>query len=190
MYDTYGNIPLKYGETAEEGWVRYQTQLAEDKARAERVAAMRQQMTPAPVAPSSTSVVDWATPVGATAGQMLRDPSPGIDSPFVLGPLTPYQQPAGGTYYPGASTFQPGAWVPWQPGAQQSQPAQSPQNEYQMPVLSALYQAQQQRMAAPAPQFNFQSKGPLSATAGAPPTQGVAPGEPASGALTTVINGG
>ena len=96
----------------------------------------------------------------------------------------------------------PSATLPQQPTYQQPNYQQpnyqqpnypqptAPQNEYQMPVLNALYQGQQQRMAAPAPQFNFQAKGPLTATSGAPQSQGVATGEPAPGALTTVINGG
>ena len=102
----------------------------------------------------------------------------------------PYVPPTGGTYYPGAN--------PVQPGTSSAQPQRPPapvapipaQNEYQMPVLNALYQSQQQRMTAPAPRFNFQSQGPLTSVAAGPSAQGFAAGEPAPGALTTVINGG
>ena len=44
MYDTYGNIPLMNGETADQGFARYQAQKAEQDATAARVAQMRSQM--------------------------------------------------------------------------------------------------------------------------------------------------
>jgi len=124
----------------------------------------------------SPNVVVGPTPAGMTAGQMLQNPNP----PAPRAPYMPQQQ---------GPVIQPGTSPGWNPNAN-AQPALQPYQQpvYQMPVLDALYRAQQQRMSAPAPRFNFQSQsGPLTATA-AP--QGIAAGEPATGALTNVINGG
>ena len=114
--------------------------------------------------------ITQTSPIGQSGG----DPFAVQQSATVQQPVQqPVQQ---------ANPIQPGTPSPWTPPAQ-NQPQIYPQNEYQMPVLNALYQAQQQRMSAPAPQFNFQSQGPL--TTSAPQSQD----GPATGALTTVING-
>lgn len=260
MYDTYGNIPLMNGETADDGWARYQAQLAERQATQARVDAMRAAM-PQPTAQQAPVAAPVSAPAGMTPEQhraiaaMWTNPALSIDQkkaqmaqfgigvtdvmaatgqdlnaiadafksggdwgglhygdggvltgtdwggptvrsvpaaqdPFAMvGGSAP--KPAG-TYQPPANVVQPGTSPGW-PGntggpAQPYPQQQAPQ--YQMPVLNALYQAQQQRMTAPVPRFNFQQQGPLTATAAANPQQStIMAGEPPPGALTTAISG-
>ena len=118
---------------------------------------------------------------GQTAMDGLRDPNP---------PAAGGYAPPPGVYQPPANVTQPGTspgWGSGAPGLPQSYPQQQvPQ--YQMPVLNALYQAQQQRMTAPVPRFNFQQQGPLTATAN-PQQSTIMAGETPPGALTTAISG-
>lgn len=75
--NTYGNIPLKFGETPDQGWARYQTQLNEDNAREANLSAMRQQMgagAPAPTNPYLTGQTHYPTgPVPNVNHQAIGD---------------------------------------------------------------------------------------------------------------------
>lgn len=135
-------------------------------------------------AAKNPNVVVGPTPAGMTAGQMLRDPNP--PAPRA------YTPPAPGVYQPPTNVVQPGTSPGWGSGAPGLPPSYPQQQvpQYQMPVLNALYQAQQQRMTAPVPRFNFQQQGPLTATATANPQQStIMAGETPPGALTTAISG-
>lgn len=134
-------------------------------------------------AAKNPTVVVGGTPAGQTAAQSLRDPNP----PIALRPPQTTPMQTGVTQATTTNTIQPGTSPGWSGLPSGQQPPSGPLGgEYQMPVLNALYQAQQQRMSAPVPRFNFQ--GPLTTTAVTPPATIIA-GAPTPGALTTVISG-
>jgi hypothetical protein len=66
-----------------------------------------------------------------------------------------------------------------------TQPAQ----QFNTPMLDALYNAQQQRMTTPAPQFNFQDKPGALTQAATTPTVAPAVPQDQTGALTQAITG-
>lgn len=137
-------------------------------------------------AAANPTVVAGPTTPGQTALDGIRDPNPRP----VYQPAA-YQPPSTGSYQPPTNVVQPGTspgWGSGAPGLPQSYPQQPQVPQYQMPVLNALYQAQQQRMTAPVPRFNFQQQGPLTATAN-PQQSTIMAGETPPGALTTAISG-
>jgi hypothetical protein len=143
-------------------------------------------------AAKAPDVVVGGTPAGQTAAQGLRDPNmPATGWPAGSAAALPTAPVPGGagTYYPGQSPIVNSGQPQTIPVTPQG-PLTQATNEYQMPMLNALYQSQQQRMTAPAPRFNFQSQqdGPLTTMSGSAP-RGFAAGEPNPGALTTAIKG-
>lgn len=127
-------------------------------------------------AAATPNVVVGGSAPGSTAAQNLNPTRPAAPA---QGPLTtgggvsvgPAQTaPVGGSPVPPGSVYGGGQGYPMPPAVGASTPSQ-----FNTPVLDALYNAQQQRMTNPAPQFNFQ--------------QHLKRGGPVVGALTRVIRG-